>query len=167
MRVPVRAGLVAATAVALTACGSAAAPIASGPHVHSGGTRLVSASPGPPVGSRTEAVTLARRMLSRLRLPTGARRLPSAPVPRAVSGPGLWAGAAAALDLHQLFELRQPIAAVAAVLMAHVPNGMSLGSTGGLADPAGVMSREVGYTARSVPAGVYAAQLVLTVAPAR
>jgi hypothetical protein len=44
---------------------------------------------------------------------------------------------------------------------------MSLGSTGGLAGPAGVTSREVGYTPRSVPAGVYMAQLVLTVAPAR
>lgn len=167
MRVPVGAGLVAATAVALAACGSVAAPAASGPHVHRGGTRLVSVSPGPPAGSRAEAARLARRMLSGLRLPAGARRLPSAPVPRPLREPGLWAGAAAALDLHQLFELRQPVAAVAAVLMAHVPAGMSLGSTGALVEPAGVTSREVGYMPRSVPAGVYMAQLVLTVAPAR
>src|SRR5215472_14869703 len=102
MRVPVRAGLVLAAVALLAACGSVAAPIASGPHVHPGGTRLVSASPGPRAGSRAEAVTLARRMLSRLRLPVGARRLP--PASRPLREPGLWAGAAAALDLHQLFE---------------------------------------------------------------
>jgi hypothetical protein len=43
----------------------------------------------------------------------------------------------------QLFELRQPVAAVAAVLMAHVPAGMSLGSTGALA--------EAGYRAVGLP----------------
>src|SRR5215469_1078837 len=153
MRVPVRAGLVLAAVALLAACGSVAAPIVSGPHVHPGGTRLVLASPGPPAGSRAEAVTLARRMLSRLRMPAGARRLPP-PVPRPLREPDLWAGAAAALDLHQLFELRQPVGAVAAGLMAHVPAGMSLGSTGALVEPAGVASREVGYAARQVPAGV-------------
>jgi len=166
MRVPVRAGLVLAAVALLAACGSVAAPIVSGPHVHPGGTRLVLASPGPPAGSRAEAVTLARRMLSRLRMPAGARRLPP-PVPRPLREPDLWAGAAAALDLHQLFEPRQPVGAVAAGLMAQVPAGMSLGSTGALVEPAGVASREVGYAARQVPAGVYAAQLVVTVASAR
>jgi hypothetical protein len=167
MRVPVRAGLVLAAVMSLAACGSVAVPMASGLHVRRSGTQTVVARRGPPAGSRAEAVTLARRMLSRLRLPAGARRLPLVPVPRPVSGPGLWAGAAAALDLHQLFELRQPMAAVAASLAARAPAGMSLASTGGLAGPAGVTSREVGYMPRSVPAGVYMAQLVLTVAPAR
>jgi hypothetical protein len=167
MGVPIRAGLVLAIAVALAACGSVVAPMASGPQTHPGGTQLASARRGPPAGSRAEAATLARLMLSRLRLPAGARRLPPVPVPRSVSGPGLWAGAFAALDLHQLFELRQPMDAVAAVLTAYVPAGMSQASTGEAAGPGGVTMREVGYTARSVPAGVYAAQLVLTVAPAR
>lgn len=165
MRVPVRAPLVLAAVALLTASGSVAAPMGSGLHVHPGGTRLVSADPGPSAGSRAEAVTLARGMLSRLHLPAGARRLPQALVPQLVREPELWAGAAASLDLHELFEVRQPVASVAAVLVAHVPAGMSLGSTSGLAEPAGATSMEVGYTARQVPAGVYAAQLVLTLAP--
>lgn len=49
----------------------------------------------------------------------------------------------------------------------HVPAGMSQASTGQQGGPAGVTMQEVGYTARSVPAGIYAAQLVLTVTPTR
>jgi hypothetical protein len=102
--------MVVAAVAALVACGSVAAPMASGPQAHPGGTRLASAGRGAPASSRAEAVRLARLMLSRLRLPAGVRRLPSAPVPWPVRGPDLWAGAAAALDLHRLFELRQPMA---------------------------------------------------------
>jgi hypothetical protein len=81
MRVPIAVGLVLATVALLTACGSVAAPVATRPRVHPGGTRLA-ARGGPAAGSRAEAVTLARLMLSRLRLPAGARRLPSAPCRR-------------------------------------------------------------------------------------
>jgi hypothetical protein len=173
MRVPVRAALVLAAVASVAACGSVAAPVVSGPRAHTGGTRLVPARPGPPAGSHAEAAALARLMLSRLRLPPGARRLPPAPGPPLVRRPDLWAGAAASLDLHQLFALRQPMDAVAAVVVAHAPAGMTWHSTGGLLGPADrlrpvdVTSSEVGYMARSVPAGVYAAQLVLTLAQTR
>jgi hypothetical protein len=166
MRVAVRASLVLAAVTSLAACGSIAVPMASRLHLQHSGTQIVVARRGPPAGSRAEAIALARLMLSRLRLPAGARRLPPVPVPRPVSEPDLWAGAAAALDVHQLFELRQSAAAVAAAVTAHAPAGMSLASTGGLVSSAGVRSREVGYTARQIPTGIYAAQLVLTVAPA-
>ena len=43
MRVPVRAGLVLATAAALAACGSVAAPMASRPHAHPAGSKPASA----------------------------------------------------------------------------------------------------------------------------
>ncbi len=165
MRVPIGACLVLAAVALLVACGSVAAPVASGPRVHPGGTQPV-ARDGPPAGSRAEAVTLARLMLSRLRLPSGARRLPSAPVPRSLRSPSLWGGASDQLDLHQIYELRQPVDAVAAVLAARVPAGMSQAGTGEGAGPSSVTSMEVSYTARSVPAGVYMAQLVLTVVPA-
>jgi hypothetical protein len=173
MRVPVRAALVLAAVASVAACGGIAAPVVSGPHAHTGGTRLVLARPGPPAGSRAEAAALARLMLSRLRLPSGARRLPPAPGPPLVRRPDLWAGAAASLDLPQLFALRQPMDAVAAVVVAHAPAGMTWYSTGGLLGPADrfrpvdVTSSEVSYLARPVPAGIYAAQLVLTLAPAR
>jgi len=173
MRVLVRAALVLAAVASVAACGGVAAPVASGPHGHSGGTELVPARPGPPVGSRAEAAALARLMLSRLRLPPAARRLPPAPGPPLVRRPVLWAGATASLDLHQLFALRQPTDAVAAVVVAHAPAGMTWDSTGeslGPADrlrPVDVTGSEVSYLARPVPAGIYAAQLVLTLAPAR
>lgn len=165
MRVSIRAGLVLATVALLAACGSVAAPVASGPHVHPGGTQLA-ARGGPPAGSRAEAVTLARLLLSRLRLPSGARRLPSAPVPPSLRSPSLRGGAANQVDLHQIYKLRQPMDAVAAVLTARVPTGMSQAGTGKGTGPSGVTSMEVSYTPRSVPAGIYMAQLVLTVVPA-
>ena len=166
MRVPIRAGLVVAAAATLAACGSVAAPTASGPHARPGGTRAASARPGPPAGSRTEATALARLMLSRLRLPRSARRLPPTPVPRSVREPALWAGARSAIDVYRLFELRQPIATAAATFTARVPAGMSLGITGSGSDGlAGVTRMEVAYDARPLPAGVYEAQLVLTIAP--
>ncbi len=164
MRVPIRVGLVLAAVALLAACGSVAAPVARGPRVHPGGAQLV-ARGGPPAGSRAEAVTLARLMLSRLRLPVGARRLPSAAVPPSLRSPSLWGGAAGQLDLHQIYELRQPMDAVAAVLTVRVPAGMSQAGTGEGAGPSGVTSLEVSYTPRSVPAGIYMAQLVLTVVP--
>jgi hypothetical protein len=166
MRVWARAALVVAPVAFLAACGSVAAPVAAGSHARPAGTRLAAARRDPPAGSRAEAAGLARWMLSRLRLPAGTRRLPPSPVPRAVSEPLLWGGAAAALDVYQLFEVRQPMAAVAAGLAAHAPAGMGQAGTGYLGGPSGVVSREVGYLARQVPAGVDAAQLVVTVAPA-
>jgi hypothetical protein len=165
MRVSIRVGLILATVALLAACGSLASPVASGPRVHPGDTQLA-ARGGPPAGSRAEAVTLARLMLSGLRLPVGARRLPSAPVLPSLRSPSLWGGAAGQLDLHQIYELRQPMDAVAAVLTARVPAGMSQAGTGEGAGPSGVTSMEVSYTPRSVPAGIYMAQLVLTVVAA-
>jgi hypothetical protein len=165
MRVPIRVGLVLAAVALLPACGTVAVPVASGPRVHPGGIQLV-ARGGPPAGSRAEAVTLARLMLSRLRLPAGARRLPSARVPASLRSPSLWGGAADQVDLHQIYQLRQPMDAVAAVLTARGPAGMSQTGTGEGTGPSGVTSMEVSYTPRSVPAGIYMAQLALIVVPA-
>jgi len=102
-------------------------------------------------------------LLSRLRLPSGARRLPPTAVPPSVQ-PSLWAGAAA-LDVHEVFELPEPMTGTAAFLSVHVPIGMSLGVTGQGSGPRGLTSADVAYSAASVPAGINAAQLVLTIAP--
>ena len=167
--VAVRIGLAAATAVALAACGSVAPPTARGPRPHPVSTKpmsvkSVSTMSAPPAGTRAEADALARKLLSKLRLP-GARRLPQLPVPQPLRQPSLWALATASVDLHRLFELGQPMQAVAAALAAKVPAGMTLASTGGGGGPGGPTSAGVSYTARSVPAGVDQAQLVLTVVP--
>ncbi len=166
MRVPVRAALVLATAATLAACGSVAAPSASGRHAQPGASKSASARAGPPAGSRAEAAALARLMLSRLRLPSGARRLPPTPLPRSLREPPLWVASATSLDVHRLFELGQPMAAAAAIMTARVPAGMSLGVTGSAGVSGAVTSMEVGYNARSVPPGIYQARLVLTIAPA-
>ena len=169
MRAPISSFL--AAVLALAACGSVAAPSASGTH----GIRPVSAvrpdaarlPSGPPAGSRTEAATLARQLLSRLRLPAGARRLPQKPVPPSLTSPAYGPAAVpSSLDQYRLFALAQPMATAAAFLAAHVPAGMEAFGTGSASGPDGVTEEDVSYQPRSVPAGIAGAQLVLTVVPA-
>ena len=190
MGVSVKATLVLAvtlSAASLAACGTVSAPHAgrsqpdqartlvalAGRGTPEGGTPDGGApgSPAPrggaPAGTRAEATALARRMLSRIRLPVGARRLHEVPVPGALRDPALWVGGVAALDEHLLFRLRQPMRVVAVAWRKHPPTGMILASTGDEGAPSGVRSMMVSYTPRSLPAGIYAAQLVLTVTPAR
>jgi hypothetical protein len=166
MRMPLIAGLVLAAAVPLAACGSVAAPAAGGSHEHRGRVRLTSASQGPPAGSRAEAGALAGLMLSRLRLPAGARRMPPEPVPLLLRGPLLDMGAYAELDQRQLFQLPEPMSDVAAALAAAPPAGMDLSSTGGPGGPPGGTAdfMDVTFADRSLPTGIYLAWLVLTVA---
>jgi hypothetical protein len=166
MRIPVRLGLVVATAATLAACGSIAAPTAAPPHsAHSAEPRLARSRPGPPAGRPASAAALAARLLSRLRLPAGAHRLPSAPVPRPLREPDMsWGRAANLMDAYRLFSLPQPMAAVAADLAAARPAGMRLsgtGESGGTARPLDGVS----YTPRALPVGIYEAQLTVTVAP--
>jgi hypothetical protein len=184
MPLPVRASLTAAAsqaaavqaaavtlaaAVALAACGSVAAPPASGPHSSPGDTPLASATrsapatPGPPAGSRPQAAALARQLLSRLRLPAGARRLPHTPVPSSLAAPVYGPGdVTPSLDQYQLFALTPPMATAAAFLAAHVPPGLSPGGTASGSGP----FQAVSYLTRPLPAGIAGAQLVLTVVPA-
>jgi hypothetical protein len=161
------ASLIAAVslAVALTACGSVVTPPATGPSPSV--TRSAAAVPGPPAGSRAEAAVLARQLLARLRLPPGARRLPSEPLPPSLSEPAVeYAGGSASLDQHRLFALTQPMATAAASLAAQVPPGLGESGTGSGSGPDGITMQEVDYQPRSVPAGIANAQLVLTIAPA-
>ena len=105
--------------------------------------------------------------LSRLRLPPGARMLPSAPLPPALTeAAGWYAAGTTSLDRYQLFALAQPAAVSTAFFAARVPAGLGGGGTGQGSGPGGAWFTEVSYLARSVPAGIFAAQLVLTVVPA-
>ncbi len=164
---PVRAGLLI-TAVAvlgvLAACGSVAAPVASGSHLRAGSPQPASAAQAPPAGSRAVAARLARLMLSGLRLPAGARRLVPLPVPQSLSQPALWAGSSNSLDMHRLFALPQPMDS--ALLAVSGPAGLSRSGSGEGSGPGGAAFAEVSYTARRIPAGIYSAQLVLTAVPA-
>lgn len=162
------AGATLAACLSVAACGSPATPSASRPALRPIHITADSVQPIPPAGTRADASVLATGLLSGLRLPADARRLPPNPTPQAAE-PSLWGGAAAALDVHELFELPEPITTAAAFLSAHVPPGLFLSVSGqgtGLVGAVGaqVAYTEVAYEPRSVPAGVYAAQLVLTIA---
>jgi hypothetical protein len=166
MRVTVRVGLALATAATLAACGSVAAPTASGPSADPSASTPGSARPGPPAGNRAQATALALQLLSRVWLPSGARRLSPSALPPFLRTPPFWVPATAAVDDHRQFALSQSMAAAAAALTAHVPSGMSLGTTGSASASGGVTTMLVSYDVGSVPAGIYQARLALTVAPA-
>ncbi|HSR82783.1 MAG TPA: hypothetical protein VLM11_01215 [Streptosporangiaceae bacterium] len=105
-----------------------------------------------------------------MRLPPGSRRLPPNPVPRSVDPSALWGVVSDGVDVHELFRLPEPMAPAAAFLSAHVPPGMSLSIRAlgtGRQGPIGAETAytDLAYKPRSVPAGVNAAQLVLTIAP--
>jgi hypothetical protein len=155
------------TAVSAVGCAAVAAPPAGALPSRHASTPPPPAVPGPPAGSRAEAAALAGQLLSRLRLPASARRLPATPLPASLSQPAFFPVASVTyLDLHQLFAVAQPLDALADVMAARVPAGMSWESTGQGGGPGGVTERDVSYVPRSVPAGIYSAQLVLTMVPA-
>jgi len=166
MRVPVSAGLVLAAAT-LAACASVATPQVIRPHGDPGGPQLAAEIPGPPAGSRAGAAALAELMLSRLRLPPGARILPSVPLPPSLTEPAAtYTGGPTSLDRYQLFALAQPVDASAAWLAARVPAGMGGGGAGQGSGADGEPFMEVSYVDQSVPAGIFGAELVLTVVAA-
>jgi len=165
VRVPISVSLCLALAAALTACGSIAAAPASRTHPHPDATTR--AMTVPPAGSKAQAAALARSMLSRLMLPAGARRLPSAPLPSSLKEPSVeYAGGSASLDQYRLFAAPQPMGTVAAFLAARVPPGMGKGGTGQGSGSASGPFMEVSYVDRPAPVGVAAADLVVTVVPA-
>ena len=102
-----------------------------------------------------------------MRVPVSARLLPSAPLPPSLTEPAAgYTGAPTSLDQYRLFALAQPAGASAALLAQRVPTGMGGGGVGQGSSPDGGSFMEVSYMARSVPAGVYGAELVLTVVAA-
>jgi hypothetical protein len=171
MRALTRAILVLAaaslTAASLAACGTAGALPAADPSPIPG--ELGSAAPGipaPPAGSRAEANALARALLSRLLLPAGTRRLPPTPAPPFLSQPGEEPADSALLDEHRFYAVTEPPAALSGYLMAHVPHGMTSLGTSQSSGPGEPTTLGVGYyLARPVPAGIYSAQVNLTMVP--
>ncbi len=153
------------TVASLAGCGTASAAPGGGASPIPG--ELGSAAPGitaPPAGNRAEADALARALLSRLRLPAGTRRLPQTPVPPYLSQPASEA-AGAQLDEHRFFAVAESPGALSSYLVAHVPDGMTSAGTGQSSGPGQPTELDVSYQARPVPAGIYSAQVVLTIVP--
>jgi hypothetical protein len=131
---------------------------------------VITPAPGlaaPPAGTRAEARALARALLSRLRLPAGTRRLPPRPAPAYLSQPAISLADSALLDEHRFYAVPLPPGALSDYLVAHVPHGMTSGGTGQSSGPGEPTTLDVFYSARSVPAGIYSAQAVLTMVPGR
>ncbi len=120
---------------------------------------------GPESGSRAEALALARQLLSRLALPPGARPARMPVVPRLLRQPASSIAAIGLVDVHRLFSLPQRPSAVQHFLLTHVPASMRRYELGGDISPAGTQLRDVGYEPRSVPGGIFRAQLVAAVVP--
>ena len=160
MRTATGAILVLVTAATLAGCGTAAALPFGGPHP--GGATTAQAIPGPPAGTRAEADALADLLLSRLRLPAGTRHLPPAPVPRYLREPASEPAAGDLLDDYRLYAVALPPGTLSGYLVAHVPAGMTSLGTGQASGPGEPTILDVDYLARPVPAGIYSAQVVLT-----
>jgi hypothetical protein len=174
------AALVAIVTLAtLTSCAATAAPL--GPHTDRSGIPSASrpyprpaaiqpapAVPGPPSGTQAQAAALARLLLARLILPSGADRLPQTPLPPSLSG-SWYAGAVVtpSLDQYRVYELTQPMAAAAAFLAVRVPAGLAQVATGQYGNSGDVVEMDVTDLDQHVPAGIASAQVVLSVVPAR
>jgi hypothetical protein len=190
----VRAGLVArarrggamVTAVTATAamflagCGTRTAdlPARGGPAP----AATASTGPGPgrgrPAGSRAAAQALAHRLLAGLILPPGGRPVRMRTLPPLLRLPQGSYGGTHAARVHRLFLLSEPITAVQGFLMAHQPAGMKRSGYGQGVDPGSgrasgkavqpgqITMASVSYQPRSLPDGIYSAELDTTVVPA-
>lgn len=164
----------AVAAVAIMACLAGCGGIAARTAAASGPSRgrharthdAKSSSPAvPAAGTTAEAQAEARHLLAGLALPRGARRLPQRPVPGAVSAPGQNPGTG--LDQYQIFSLPVPVEAAQQFVQAHLPAGLTSGGTGWGSDGNGPQYAMVtaDVAPHAVPAGIYTAQLVYTIAP--
>jgi hypothetical protein len=158
------AGIMAVAAL-LTGCGTPGqGPGGSGP---SGGAAPLARTrtSGPEWGSRAEALALARQLLSRLALPPGARAARMPVVPRLLRQPASSIAAIGLVDVHRLFSLPQRPPAVQRFLLTHAPASMRRYEHGEESSPAGTQMQDVSYEPRSVPGGIFRAQLVAAVVP--
>src|ERR1700691_6518653 len=167
--------MVGVAAVAIRACLAECGSVAAGTAAASGPSRGRAARPPaarpprapavPAAGTTAEAEAEAVHLLAELVLPGGARRLPGRPVPGAVSSPGQNLGTG--FDRYRLFRLPVSMEAAQQFVQAHLPAGLTSGGTGSGSDGGGPED-EVGtadVAPRAVPAGIYTAQLVYTIAP--
>jgi hypothetical protein len=165
--------VVAAAAVmaCLAGCGSVAyrTAAAGGPgagrHAKNHETAAGSTPGVPAAGTAAEAEAEANHLLAGLVLPSGAGRLPERPVPSAVSAPGQNLGTG--FDRYRLFSLPVSMGAAQRFVQEHLPAGLTSGGTGSGSDGDGPGYYEVtaDVAPRAVPAGIYTAQLVYTIAP--
>jgi hypothetical protein len=161
--------MAAAAGLALLAAGCGSGPAAgSRPFSPASQDSRAGQAAGQPVaGSRAQARALAGRLLAELALPADARMTVPYPVPALLQHADLDAGRGHTIDLHKFFSTRQSAGSAGQFLLAHVPAGLTWSGNGTAGDAAsGQEGTFVSDTARRLPAGIYQADLVLTLVPA-
>jgi hypothetical protein len=152
--------------VLLAGCGTHAPDLPArgrpGPAVTTGSP----AGAGPAAGSRGRAQALARRLLSHLVLPPGARPVRLRVLPPLLRQPQIPDGGTHEADVHQLFLLSEPMSAVQSILEAHLPAGMEGSGDGQSADSTGITMESLSFEPRTLPAGINGAELDTEVVPA-
>jgi hypothetical protein len=187
-------GAAAAAVLLAGGCGTARYP--QGASRAQGGTAAAAvagraSTPAPastPAVTRQQADRLARELLARAPLPAGAGRLAGPPVKVLRQPPGRQLGSPS-VSLHALWTVAEPMTAAYSFARKNVPAGMAVTSTGQLGQAAGVpeqpkphgtppgggiqpgnvgavLEADVTYQLKPLPAGVSAATLSMSVAPA-
>jgi hypothetical protein len=156
--------LVASAVVAVTAagCGTAGPSVTAGTKPASAPTRPARSRPipGPPSGSRALAERTARWLLRDLVMPPGSRRDRSRPLPADIRHAQEVSGSGHMLLGDEIFAVGRPAAWVLDYLRRHVPAGLTTngsGSSGAL--------QFLSWSPRHLPAGLYQAELTLSVIP--
>jgi hypothetical protein len=149
---------VASMAVLLVGCGTDPGSTA----------RATSAVTGPQAGSRAQAETFARDLLTRFAVPAGTRPVRLSPVPLSLRNP--WAGPAGSsapgsVDLGQLDEVTLTSAATRAFMLTHEPSGADMTGTGQENSPDGVRDLYIHLGSRFLPRGINAAEAVVLMVP--
>jgi hypothetical protein len=122
-----------------------------------------SAGSGPSPGNRAEAVAFGRQLLSELALPPGTGQAHVSSVPQELRD--AWHPSAGSADLGRMFLARQPMGAVYAFLLAHVPDGLRVFATGQGRGPRGITSQEVDFVPADLPPGIESAYLDVPLGP--
>jgi hypothetical protein len=123
------------------------------------------ASAGPPVITAPQAQRLVQALLARAQPPPGARALPGRPPAALAHATELQAGRPSAAR-HRLWRVAGPASAAYAFEARHMPAGMVWAGSGQGGDRGTVTEQSVSYRLSRLPAGVAAAGLTMTVAPA-
>jgi hypothetical protein len=157
--------VVAAAALAcLAGCGGAPAVRHTGLAAHSsaaglaGAVRLV----GPLAGSKSLARGYGLHLLSGVVVPASATLLPAQQLPSLA--PGQFTKSPDEVDPHRLYRLPMTMAALQAFLSAHPPADMSASPGGGtVANRGSTVIQYLTWSPRSMPAGIFSAQLEGTI----
>jgi hypothetical protein len=147
----------------LAGCGTVAA---RGPRPAAQTTGTATATRAP-VGSRAEALTLARQMLARLVVPARSQAAHPSPVPPPLNLSSAGNVPPDTVDLHRFVAVREPAAIVHSFLLAHLPAGMGWAGDGlapGTTNTVTVLW--VAYLPRSLASGLTNAELGTAALPA-